>query len=82
MGDGSYVFVFGKYDLASDVAVDGFIDLSLPDKGQQQVLAQPSLMYRFDKNLSAGIEYQIYFNKGYISKKDEAVPQLKITYGW
>jgi hypothetical protein len=56
----------------------GFVDLSLPDKGQQQVLAQPSLMYRFDKNLSAGIEYQIYLNKGYISKNDEVVPQLRL----
>lgn len=82
VGDGSYVFVFSRYSISSSIYFDGFIDLSIPDKGQQQLLTQPSLMYNFDKNTSIGIEYQIYLNKGYVIHKDEYVPQLKINFGW
>jgi hypothetical protein len=39
-------------------------------------------MYNFNKSLSAGIEQQLYLNKGYVKGLDESVPQLKIMYGW
>jgi len=82
MGDGSYVFLFGRVMFTSGISLDGFIDISVPDSGQQQWLAQPSIMYHFDKSFSVGIEQQLYLNKGYVNGLDESVPQLKLTYGW
>jgi hypothetical protein len=82
IGDGVYVFGFTNINLGNGFAFDGFIDMSAPNKGQVQWLAQPSIMYNFNKSFSAGIEQQLYLNKGYVKGLDESVPQLKITYGW
>jgi hypothetical protein len=82
MGDGVYVFGFTKINLSDNFTFDGFIDVSTPNKGQAQWLAQPSIMYQFNKSFSAGIEQQLYLNKGYVKGLDESVPQLKLTYGW
>ena len=81
-GDGGYVFAFGRYAITDRISLDGFVDISVPDRGQQQWLAQPSIMYHFDKSFSVGIEQQLYLNKGYVNGVDESVPQLKLTYGW
>jgi hypothetical protein len=81
-GDGVYLFGFARVDLGNDFAFDGFIDVSAPNQGQAQWLAQPSIMYSFNKSFSAGIEQQLYLNKGYVKGLDESVPQIKLTYGW
>jgi hypothetical protein len=81
-GDGVYVFGFARVDIGNNFTFDGFIDVSTPNKGEAQWLAQPSIMYNFNKSLSAGIEQQLYLNKGYVKGLDESVPQLKIMYGW
>jgi hypothetical protein len=81
-GDGVYVFGFARADLGNNFAFDGFIDVSAPNQGQAQWLAQPSIMYSFNKSFSAGIEQQLYLNKGYVKGLDESVPQIKLTYGW
>jgi hypothetical protein len=82
MGDGTYVFSFAHINLSNNLTFDGFVDMSAPNKGQAQWLAQPSIMYNFNKSLSTGIEQQLYLNKGYVKGLDESVPQLKIVYGW
>jgi hypothetical protein len=81
-GDGVYLFCFTKFKLDDNFTFDGFIDVSTPNQGQAQWLAQPSVMYNFNKSFSAGIEQQLYLNKGYVKGLDESVPQLKLTYGW
>jgi hypothetical protein len=81
-GDGVYVFSFARVDIGNNLTFDGFVDVSAPNKGETQWLAQPSIMYNFNKSLSAGIEQQLYLNKGYVKGLDESVPQLKIMYGW
>jgi hypothetical protein len=81
-GDGVYVFGFTKVNLSNNFSFDGFIDVSAPNQGQAQWLAQPSIMYSFNKSFSAGIEQQLYLNKGYVKGLDESVPQIKLTYGW
>jgi hypothetical protein len=81
-GDGVYLFGFTKVRLDDNFTFDGFIDVSAPNQGQAQWLAQPSIMYNFNKSFSIGIEQQLYLNKGYVKGLDESVPQIKITYGW
>jgi hypothetical protein len=81
-GDGVYLFGFTKFNLDDNFTFDGFIDVSIPNQGQAQWLAQPSIMYNFNKSFSIGIEQQLYLNKGYVKGLDESVPQIKITYGW
>jgi hypothetical protein len=82
MGDGIYVFGFARADLGNNFTFDGFVDVSAPNRGETQWLAQPSIMYNFNSSLSAGIEQQLYLNKGYVKGLDESVPQLKMMYGW
>jgi hypothetical protein len=82
MGDGVYVFSFARINFGNNFTFDGFVDMSAPNKGQAQWLAQPSIMYNFDKSFSIGIEQQLYLNKGYNKGLDESVPQIKLTYGW
>ncbi len=81
-GDGSYVFFFGRTMFANGVSLDGFVDIVVPDYGQTQWLAQPSIMYHFNKSFSVGIEQQLYLNKGYVKGLDESVSQIKLTYGF
>jgi hypothetical protein len=82
MGDGVYLFGFANIGLGNSFTFDGFVDVSTPNKGEAQWLAQPSIMYNFNKSFSTGIEQQLYLNKGYVKGRDESVPQLKIMYGW
>jgi hypothetical protein len=82
MGDGIYVFGFARADLGNSFTFDGFIDVSTPNKGEAQWLAQPSIMYNINKSFSVGIEQQLYLNKGYVKGLDESVPQAKVVYGW
>jgi hypothetical protein len=82
MGDGVYVFGFARASLGNNFTFDGFIDVSAPNRGEAQWLAQPSIMYNINKSFSVGIEQQLYLNKGYVKGLDESVPQLKIVYGW
>jgi hypothetical protein len=82
MGDGIYLFGFTSTSIGNGFTFDGFIDVSSPNKGQVQWLAQPSIMYHFDKAFSVGVEQQLYLNKGYSKGLDESVPQVKLNFGW
>jgi hypothetical protein len=82
IGNGVYIFGFTSINFGNSFTFDGFIDVSAPNNGQTQWLVQPSIIYRFNKSLSTGIEQQLYLNKVYANGLDESVPQIKLTYGW
>jgi hypothetical protein len=82
ISDGVYIFGFTSINLGNGFTFDGFVDVSAPNNGQTQWLTQHSIMYRFNKSLSTGIEQQLYLNKVYVKGLDESVPQIKLTYGW
>jgi hypothetical protein len=81
-GDGNYVFIFGKHILGSGFSIDGFVDISITDTNQRQLLAQPAIMYNVTKSFGIGLEQQLYIDKNYVRGLDESVTQLKLMYSW
>lgn len=82
LGEGVHYFGYWNYKLPYGFVTDGFVDYVNTDGIKNPtILAQPALMYGLIKSFSAGIEYQLYWNK-FDKGVDESVPQAKIKYTW
>lgn len=80
IGTGMHGFVYWHQALRAGFYAAGFAEWTDTDRLRApMLLAQPELMYRVTRNLSAGVEWQVYINKAGTGR-DESVPQAKIKW--
>jgi hypothetical protein len=80
-GDGTHLFGYHKSAQLHGFLFEGFVD-SAVYKDVTVTVAQPSLMYAVTPSLSAGVEYQLYWNKAGVKGLDETIPQAKLKWSF